>query len=399
MEFGPIARAIIRNKVRFGLIILQIAITLAVVTNAINMILAERAKMLRPSGFDDHNLIWVNSKPFATAFSERAYRITAADADLRELKTIPGVRGFTNTYFLPWQGGGSSGSVKVAGGDGTPHQIQEYGTTPGLMETLGTKIVSGRDIRESDIDDDPNSKTNTVIISRGAERLLFGSGSAVGRQILDATTAYNIVGVFDPFYNPYGFPIDDYAMFGAGHSSFGGGASFLVRTEPGAMKTVAQEIPKRLVALNDGRNVDVKSIDEIKSQYFIESRIIVGGMTAVIVLLLVVTGLGIVGVTSFAVTERTRQIGTRRALGATRPAIVRYFLLENWMITTTGATLGLVLAYALNYLLVTNTQSVKLDWRLAAIGIALLWTQTILATLAPAIRAASVPPVIATRAV
>ena len=60
---------------------------------------------------------------------------------------------------------------------------------------------------------------------------------------------------------------------------------------------------------------------------------------------------------------------------------------------------GLVLAYALNYLLVTHTQSVKLDWRLIVFGIALLWLQTILATLAPAFRAASVPPVIATRAV
>jgi putative ABC transport system permease protein len=398
MEFGPIARAIGRNKIRFGLIILQIAITLAVVTNAINMILAERSKMLRPSGFDDHNLMWVYSKPFATQFSERAYRISSADTDLRALKAMPGVKAVSNTFFIPWQGGGSSGAVKVAGGDNTPHQIQEYGTTPGLMETLGTKIVNGRDLRESDIDDDPKSKTATVILSRGAERLLFGNGSAVGRQLLDGSTTYSIVGVFDPFYNPYGFPIDDYAMFYASHSSFGG-ASFLVRTEPGGLRSVAQEIPKRLVATNDGRNVDVKSIDEIKTGYFIESRIIVGGMTAVIVLLLIVTGLGIVGVTSFAVAERTRQIGTRRALGATRPAIVRYFLVENWMITSLGATLGLVLTYALNYLLVTNTQAVKLDWRLLVIGIALLWVQTIVATLVPAIRAATVPPVIATRAV
>lgn len=398
MEFGPIARALIRNKVRFGLIVLQIAITLAVVTNAINMILAERAKMLRPSGFDDHNLMWVYSKPFATAFGERGYRISSAEADLREIKTIPGVKAVVNTFFIPWQGGGSSGAVKVAGGDNAPHQTQEYGTTPGLMETLGTQIVDGRDLRETDIDDDPNSKTATIIVSRGLERLLFGNGSAVGRQLLDGSTTYSIVGVFDPFYNPYGFPIHEYAMFYAGHSSFGG-ASFLVRTEPGAMKSVAQEIPKRLVKANDGRNVDVKSIDELKTQYFIESRIIIGGMTAVIILLLLVTGLGIVGVTAFAVTERTRQIGTRRALGATRPAIVRYFLVENWMITSFGSVLGLALAYVLNYLLVTNAQAVKLDWRILAVGIALLWIQTIAATLAPAIRAAAVPPVIATRAV
>ncbi|HKB78327.1 MAG TPA: cell division protein FtsX, partial [Thermoanaerobaculia bacterium] len=83
MEFGPIARALIRNKVRFGLIVLQIAITLAVVVNAINMILAQRALMLRPSGFDDANLLWVNTRPFADAFGERGYRIAADEADLR----------------------------------------------------------------------------------------------------------------------------------------------------------------------------------------------------------------------------------------------------------------------------------------------------------------------------
>jgi len=78
MEFGPIVRAILRNKIRFGLIVLQIAITLAVVSNAISMILAERARMLRPSGFDDANLLWVRSKPYAAAFGECGYRIASA---------------------------------------------------------------------------------------------------------------------------------------------------------------------------------------------------------------------------------------------------------------------------------------------------------------------------------
>ncbi len=226
MEFGPIARAIIRNKMRFGLIILQIAITLAVVTNAINMILAQRAQMLRPSGFDDENLLWVRSRPFATAFGERAYRITSAEADLRELRAIPGVRAVSNTYFVPWQGGGSSGSVKVAGGDGNPHQIQQYNATPGILDTLGVHLLEGRDIKDTDMSDDPNGKINTVLLSRGAERLMFGNGSAVGHEFLEADGSVDrIVGVFDPFYNPYGFPIHEYAMFSAGHSSFSGAAS------------------------------------------------------------------------------------------------------------------------------------------------------------------------------
>ena len=204
--------------------------------------------------------------------------------------------------------------------------------------------------------------------------------------------------MFDPFYNPYGWPIHEYAYMSAGLVARTG-APFLLRVEPGKMKQVIPEIEKRLLAVNDGRNVEFKTVAEIKDRYFTEARIVIGAMTAVIILLVIVTGLGIVGVTSFSVTERRKQIGTRRALGATKPAILRYFLLENWIITNSGLLLGIALAYALNFVLVTKAAGDKLDWRFVAAGVILLWVQGLFATLAPARRAAAVSPVIATRAV
>ena len=399
MEFGPIVRALTRNKVRALLIILQIAITLAVITNAINMISAERVKMQKASGFDDDNLLWVRSRPFAEAYNERSFRITTTQSDVRSLAAIPGVRGVANTNFLPWQGGGSSGEVKAGGGDGTLYRTQVYTSSPGITDTLGVRIVSGRTLKESDIDLDPNSTTSTIIISRELEKLVFKGQSAVGRQLIERDNSVdNIVGVFDPFYNPYGWPIHTYGYFAAGVVSRSG-ANYLVRIEPGKMKQVIPMIEKGLLAVNDGRNVEQKTIGEIKDRYFTESRIVIGAMTTVIVLLIIVTGLGIVGVTSFNVTERRKQIGTRRALGATKPAIIRHFLLENWIITNSGVILGLALAYGLNFALVTNTEGVKLDWRFVAGGVILMWAQGIFATLAPATRAAAVSPVIATRAV
>lgn len=399
MEFGPIVRALTRNKVRVLLIILQIAITLAVITNAINMIAAERVKMQKQSGFDDENLLWVRSRPFAEAFNERSFRITTTQADVRALAAIPGVRGAANTSFLPWQGGGSSGEVKAGGGDGTLYRMQMYTSSPGITDTLGVRMVSGRNLRDSDIDLDPNATTSAIIISRELEKLVFKGQSAVGRQLIERDNSVdNIVGVFDPFYNPYGWPIHEYTYFAAGVVSRGG-ANYLVRVEPGKMKQVIPMIEKRLLVVNDGRNFDLKTVSEIKDRYFTESRIVIGAMTAVIVLLIIVTGLGIVGVTSFSVTERRKQIGTRRALGATKTAILRHFLLENWIITNSGVILGLALAYALNYVLVTNTGGVKLDWRFVAGGVVLLWAQGIFATLAPATRAAAVSPVVATRSI
>ncbi|MCU1227226.1 MAG: macB 13 [Acidobacteria bacterium] len=399
MEIGPIVRALTRNRTRVLLIVLQIAITLAVVTNAVNMIATERTKMKQASGFDDDNLLWVFSRPFADSFGDRAFRITTTRSDVRALRTIPGVKSVVNTNFIPWQGGGSSGEVKAAGGDGSSYRTQEYTASPAFTDTLGVKIVSGRNIGEGDINDEPNATTANVIISRGLERLIFKGQSAVGKQFIEPDNSVDtIVGVFDPFYNPYGWPIHEYCLVYPGTVARNG-ALFLVRVNPGAMKSVSQAVEKKLLSVNDGRNFEMRTISEVRDKYFTEGRIVIMAMTAVIILIVIVTGLGIVGVTSFSVTERKKQIGTRRALGATKSAILRYFLMENWLITNSGVLLGILLAYGLNYLLVTHTSGVKLDWRYLIAGVTLLWVQGIVATLVPAMRAAAVSPVIATRGV
>jgi putative ABC transport system permease protein len=399
MEFGPIIRALKRNKVRFLLIVVQIAITLAVVTNAITMIRDESEKMMKQSGFDDDNIVWVRTKPFAPGFKDLPYRISAVNGDLRAIQSTPGVVAVANTNFLPWQGGGSSGEVSAGGGDGSKFRTQVYYNTPGILDTLGVHLVSGRNIRDTDIDDDPNSKApGTAVISRDLEKLLFKGKSAVGKQLLESggDGVVNVVGVFDPFYNPYGWPIHEYAVFYAGHVSRRG-AQYLVRVKPGMMKQTVPLIEQRMLAANNGRNIDMKTISEIKDIYFAQGKIVRGGMSMVIVLILIVTGLGIVGVTAFSVTERRKQIGTRRALGATKGAVLRYFLLENWIVTNTGLILGVLAAYGLNILLVTKTSGAKLDWRYVVAAVILLWLQGMIATLIPAMRATRFSPVIATR--
>ena len=114
---------------------------------------------------------------------------------------------------------------------------------------------------------------------------------------------------------------------------------------------------------------------------------------------MVVTSLGIVGLTSSSVTQRIRQIGTRRALGATKVDILRYFLIENWIITGFGLVFGVGLTYGLNYALVKIADVPKMDTGLLIAGVLMLWLTGVLAALVPAIRATSVAPEIATRTV
>jgi putative ABC transport system permease protein len=122
-------------------------------------------------------------------------------------------------------------------------------------------------------------------------------------------------------------------------------------------------------------------------------------LSIVISMLIGLTGLVIVGLSSFHVVQRTRQIGTRRALGATRMHIIREFMLENWIITTAGAFLGAVLTTVVAYWLENTFELPRLDWRYLPVSIGMLWVLSSLAVLEPARRAASVPPAVATRTV
>ena len=112
-----------------------------------------------------------------------------------------------------------------------------------------------------------------------------------------------------------------------------------------------------------------------------------------------VTGLGIVGLAWFSVTQRRKQIGTRRALGATRFDIVRYFMLENMLITSLGLAIGMAGALGLNWFLDTHYEVGRVPLWYLPLGMLGLWLLGQLAVLLPARRAANIPPAMATRSI
>jgi putative ABC transport system permease protein len=400
MPIGPIVRAMQHNRMRFALIIVEIAITLAIVTNAVNMIIGERGKMLQKSGFDDDNLLFVASTPFTPEFKEQTYLENVVDADLRTLESMPGVKAATITGFLPWQGGGSSGLFKTDGYK-DKFQAQFYAARGHLLKTLGGRVTQGREFQPSDTPADPNTTTKVTIISSKLAKKLWGDANPIGRVITtgDGDRPRTVIGVIDEFYNPYSWNIGEYVVFTPGRAYDETGSSYLVRVEPGAMKSVAAQIETRLLKVNSGRIFRLLTIDEVKEGYFSQGNLVIRGMTAVIVMLIFVTALGILGITSLAVSERTKQIGTRRALGATKGDILKHFLTENWIVTTIGLLLGVIAAYGLNFLLLSQVADAKLPWYLVVIGMVLLWLNGLVATIPPALRAASVSPAIATRSV
>ena len=114
--------------------------------------------------------------------------------------------------------------------------------------------------------------------------------------------------------------------------------------------------------------------------------------------LLAVTSFGIVGLTSYWVAQRRRQIGIRRALGATRNAIIQYFQTENLLIAGAGAAIGVAMAVSLNLWMVNAFAMQRLNTGYTLIGAVVVLLLGQVAVLWPALKAASIPPALATRA-
>jgi putative ABC transport system permease protein len=142
-----------------------------------------------------------------------------------------------------------------------------------------------------------------------------------------------------------------------------------------------------------------QSVSDLRHDVFKNDRVMAAMLVGVILAMMMVTALGIVGLASFWVQQRRRQIGIRRAIGATRGDILRYFQTENFLIVSGGIVLGMALAFGLNLLLMQHYELPRLPVYYLPIGALALWGLGQLAVLGPALRAAAVPPVVATRSV
>jgi putative ABC transport system permease protein len=178
--------------------------------------------------------------------------------------------------------------------------------------------------------------------------------------------------------------------------------SYLLRAAPKDLHRVLRDARAVIAKVAPDAVLDqdgTQTLGDLRTRSFQKDRAMIGMLLGVIVALLLVTALGIVGLASFWVAQRRRQIGIRRAIGATRRDILHYFQTENFLIVSFGIVLGMALAYALNLLLMTHYELPRLPLVYLPIGALVLWGLGQLAVLGPALRAAAVPPVVATRSV
>jgi putative ABC transport system permease protein len=405
MDVMPILSALKRNKVGAILIALQLALTLAIVTNALFIIGQRFQYVSRQTGVAEPALVVISN----SWIGHDADRKPLLEADLATLRSVPGVIDAFGTNSVPLSNGGWSTGVSLQ-----PKQEQSTGQTAiyfGDEHTLSTydlKLVAGRNFTAEDVTDFQRNDTlqpPTIIVTQAFAKVLFKDESPIGKQVYmgDQSTPSTIVGVVDRLQTPWVGRWADRFYENSSivpHHLMGGGQRFVLRTDPERVNEVMKAAEAALVKVNPARVIDSsRPFAELREEAYRGDRAMAIMLMTVCIALLAITALGIVGLASFWVNQRRKQIGTRRALGATRSAIVRYFQVENALITAGGAVLGVALAVGMNVWLVSNFQLTRLDlWYLPA-GVAIVFVLGQVAVFPPARRAATVPPAEATRSV
>jgi putative ABC transport system permease protein len=405
MHFFPILSTLRRHRTAAALIVLEIALTCAIVCNAIFLIRDRLARMDRPSGVAEDELVRVRLAGIAGSSDDDG---PMTDRDLAALRAIPGVRFVAATNMVPFGNSSWNNGVSTVVDDAQGTSAGVYTGSADLLETLGVQLIAGRDFNPDEyvmFSDVVNNKVHvaSVIITRGLAERWFPGKAAVGQALYTMGKEPQIVvGVIDHLARPNTNTPERarYAIVVPVKMPSAIGGNYVLRVEPSRKAEVLAAVEAALDKVNPNRVIlDRQTFAEIRHRFFRDDRAMAYLLVGVSLALLIITALGVVGLASFWVQQRTRQIGVRRALGATRGDILRYFQTENFILATLGIILGMGLAYAINLWLMHKYQVARLPVEFLPIGAALLWSLGQIAVLGPALRASLIPPAIATRTV
>ncbi len=402
MGFGPMMSSLMRSKTGPFLVALQIAVTLAIVINSLFIVVQRVEKMNRDTGMDTNNVVVV----YVRGFGDNLDVVNSITNDIDLLKSIPGVVAATVSNHVPLSGSGSGTGLRTIA-DETVDSVStaRYRWGEEGLEALGIKLSRGRNFFPEEVNyilpDDNYPAPASILVTQSLADDLFGEEDALGKTVYWGSMEPSIiVGIIDHMQGSWvNWDKLNNVVIQPGKPAYTTN-KYLIRVEDGLRDELMPIIEQQLGESNRQRIVkSVRSLEEIASRSYRRDRGMAIILTIVISLLIALTALVIVGLSSFHVAQRTKQIGTRRALGAKRMDIVRQFMLENWLITTAGALFGIVLTAVVAYWLEVSFELPRLDWRYLPVGVVSLWILSTLAVLEPARRAASVPPAVATRSV
>jgi putative ABC transport system permease protein len=404
IPFRPILSAMKQRPAGATLVAIQVALALALLANVAFIVKQRMDKIDRPTGIDVENIFVVWSQGYTRSFDHHA----AIRDDLAYLRSVDGVVAATPVSHVPLSGVVFDDDLSGRPQDRTTRrQADYYELDHQGIEALGLRLVAGRGFEPGEIlppleDAVTSTFVPSVIVTKAYADELFPDGNALGKAVytrLDSPAT--IVGIVERMHGGW---VDwkhlenVFLMPRLPTAAFGNRTYYVVRTEPGQLDRVMRTVEPHLSQSNLNRVIEeIRPLASYKDRGYRRDRNMALFLLAVTCVLLLITSLGAFGLATFNVSTRTKQIGTRRALGARRRDIVYHFMAENWLITTAGVVVGCPLALAGGYWLTYRFQLPPLNAYFLAGTVVGLWIVGQIAAWQPARRAASVSPVVATR--
>ncbi len=406
MQIHPIFASLSKHKIPALLIVLEISLACAVLCNAVFMIGQRIGEIHLSNAIDESGISTVRVKGDDP-------KLAAADIprDLAALRQIPGVTAAAAFNTLPLTNNGWNSDL-AAGPDElmkkSSRNVATYFFTRGGEKALGLQLLEGRffdaeEFADSRLGNSFIPSGHVALLTRSLAERLWPGQHALGKQIwVGKDFHYTVVGVVADVLRPNQNGVGLVGFHWAAFLPVSPAApinNYVVRSAAHDRDRVLREATARLEALSPNAVIKGRTFTQIRDNFFADTHSMIWMLVLVCAVMLAVTAFGIVGLSSFWVGQRRRQIGIRRTVGATRHDILNYFQIENFMLSGAGIAIGMMLAFGINLYLMRHYQMTRMPWYYLPVSAIALWLLGQLAVLGPALRAASVPPVVATRSV
>jgi len=400
----------ISGKITGGWIIpVQVAISVTLLVSALLLGSTFAHLYLGPSGFHGKNLVLADVD-FSVAKLSAAKSTQAAEAALAELRSAPGIENAALISLPPLRGIFSSTrefSFDRHGAEHSDAEVWPESVSSGYFETVGTRILEGRALTSADITGD-----KVCVLSRSAAEFFFPGEDALGRTIysggddankdaqsIDPKNARRVVGITEDAHFFSLRKQADHIFYKPNIEDDLGSGWFSVVVRSSNPSVAAANIRNAFhKAVPTAPAPVVYTYNDLLNDHLQKERMLISLSTSFAGIALVLVAVGLFGILMRSVTQRTREIGIRMALGERRASVVRMVLLSVLKRVCLGVVIGSVLAYVTSRLMraLLYETSIASPWVYAAAG-ALLLAVAICAASLPARRAASVDPIEALR--
>src|SRR5262245_18538586 len=392
-----------RHRLRAALVIAEIALSLVLLAGAGMLIKNFLAILKINSGINPDNVLTVGITLPAAKYNDEARRRAFYDEVLRRARSLPGVESAALINHLPLGQGNSSNSFLVEGVPDPPPG-QEFGgrhrvCTPDYFKTMAVPIVRGRSFSEADTAD----SRRVIIVNETLAKRFWPNGDAVGKHIRftgspDRNPWMEVVGVVGDVKHELVTPMTPDFYLPLAQQTWD--TMFLVARTQTQPLALAAPMRGEIQAIDRDQPVfDIKSMAQVRDRSIMPFLVLGMLLSGFGVFALILAATGIYGVMSYAVSQRTREIGVRMALGAERGDILKLLVIgQGLRMTAIGIVVGLAGAMGLAQVLKGVLFGVSaIEWATFTSVTLLLTGVSLLACYIPARRATKVDPMVALR--